>query len=332
MLARAHGLVGGPAGSLGLIDESIAHCKQSITSSERLGVAPKPLVLGRLALMTHFGGEEDEAIAWSERAEREGSAQLVEDAVLMARWVRALACLSLARHAEAWAALDSIGKVGRGEETFWHARVPNTYGAILADVCLYDRALERDLEGLEVARRLVARPVREAELHTLLNTAADRIGLGRLDEARADLDAVRRQVMEVEYARFRWLARLHWLDAELAFAEGDVARALGAAEACLALGERHRQPRYEVRARTVTARALRASGKRALARRQAREAARLADERGFVGLSWRAWWAAFEASADSADRDRAERAVQKVAACLPDALRDAFLASVPVRR
>src|SRR5262249_36921888 len=148
---------------------------------------PSAYPIGRIALMLHFRGREEDAIATSDRAEAAAVAQNDEETVLMARWTRALALAARGRYRDAWLMLESIATVGRGEETFWHARVPNTYGSILAEVCLYERALERDLESLEVARHLAARPVREAEVHSRLNLVADRTGLGRLTEARADV-------------------------------------------------------------------------------------------------------------------------------------------------
>jgi tetratricopeptide (TPR) repeat protein len=250
----------------------------------------------------------------------------------MARWVRGLSLSALGRYQEAWRALDTIGEIGRGEEVFWHARVPNTYGAILSEVCLYARALDRDQQSLELARGARMSRLREAELHTRLNLATDHLGLGRLREARNEIEEVRRQVPDVEYARFRWLARLHALDADAALAEGDPERARLAAESCLILAEKHGQPRYDVRGRIVLARALGALGRTAAGRREARLAGKSADALGFPGLAWRAWWAACELDGGSDDRQRAQAAVLAAAAGLEDPLRQEFLAAVPVER
>ncbi|HEU0029860.1 MAG TPA: AAA family ATPase [Kofleriaceae bacterium] len=330
-IGRAHVLVGGPAGSLGRIDDAIAHCEFAIEHARQAGETPSPVAFARLALAVHHRGDEAAALAWTERAEDAAAAQHAEEVLLMARWVRAMALVGLGRYRDAWTTLDSIATIGRGEETFWHARVPNTYGAILAEACLYERALERDLESLESARKSAARPVREVEVQTLLNLATDRLGLGRLDEARADLEAVRRQVADVEYARFRWVTRLHVLDAEHALAVEDPARALASADSALVLARKHGQARYEVRGRTVHARALAAARKKAPALREARAAAALAEQAGFVGLAWRAWWAASQISGAADDRQRAEAAVARAAAGFDDPLRTAFARAVPVR-
>jgi DNA-binding SARP family transcriptional activator/tetratricopeptide (TPR) repeat protein len=332
LLARGHALVGSPLGSLGQLDEALAHCKESIACAERASVSPAAEVPARIALTLRLRGNEAEALGWTDRAEAAAREQLAEGPLIMARWVRGMALAALGRYRDALSALDSIAEVGRGEETFWSARVPNTYGAVLADICQYERALERDLESLEVARKLKARPVREAELHSLLNLATDRLALGRHDEARRDIETVRRQVNDVEYARFRWLARMHAIDAELAVIEGAPEHALGAAEACLALATRYKQPKYEIRAQLASSRALRVLGKKTAARRQASAAAVAAEQRSYAGLAWRSWWAAYEASGLSDDRRRAEAAVASAAEGLDNPLRDAFLRSVPVGR
>jgi DNA-binding SARP family transcriptional activator len=323
--SRAHTLIGSPASSVGRLDLALEHCQAAIAEAERAGHAPSAYPIGRIALVLRFRGSTDEVIAACDRAEAAAEAQRDEESLLMTRWVRALALNDCGRYREAWSALESIAQIGHGEETFWHARVPNTYGAILADVCLYERALERDLESLEVVRHLTARPVREAEVHTLLNLATDRLGLARLKEARSDLEQARRQTAQVEYARFRWLARLHALDAEISVAEGNAERARGAAGSCLVLAGEYGMPKYEVRGRIAMARALMADGQHAAARKLARAAAHLADKSRFVALSWRAWRAAFEAKGRNQDKQRAEAAIAEAAVGLDERMRGDFL-------
>jgi hypothetical protein len=281
--------------------------------------------------MMHFRGREEDAIGWTERAEAAADVERDEESLLMARWIRALSFGARGRYREAWGTLDSIARIGCGEETFWHARVPNTYGALLADVAQYERALERDLESLERVRQSSARPVREAEVHTLLNLATDYLGLGRVGEARANVEGARRQIPEVEYARFRWLARLHFIDAEIAVVQGDVQRARGAAGSCLVLAAEYGLPKYEVRGRIAMAKALAAEGGGAAARKQARAAGRLADSHGFPALSWLAWRTASQAGGGADDKRRVEAAVAQVAAGLDEPTRADFLRVAGIR-
>lgn len=331
ILGRAHTLVGSPAGSVGKIDLALEHCHAAIAEAERAGLAPSAYPYGRIALMLHHRAREDEAITWTERAESAALAQSDEESLLMARWVRALSLAARARYREARAMLDSIASIGRAEETFWHARVPNTYGAILADTCQYERALERDLESLERVRHDAARPVREVEVHTLLNLADDLLGLGRVKEARERLEAVRRQISDVEYARFRWVSRLHCLDAHLAVVEGDAGRARAAADAALVLAGEYRLPKYEARGRVAMAAASLADGRPAPARKLARAAARVADQAGLPGVSWRAWRLAWKAGGSADDRRRARAAVEQAAAGLEEAARADFVRAAGVR-
>lgn len=223
--------------------------------------------MGRVALGLHHQGREHDALGWADRAETAAVDQHDEETLLVARWVRALACTALGRARDAWIALDACAAVGRGEEVFWHARIPNTYGSILADVCLYRAALDRDLESLDAAGRSPAGPVREAEFQTRLNLAVDHLGLGDLAAAAEQLAPVRAGVDQVVYARFRWLARLHFVEAELAVAGGRPEDAMADAHACLALAAEHGQPKYEARGQLALARAHLAAGQPETARR-----------------------------------------------------------------
>jgi tetratricopeptide (TPR) repeat protein len=288
--------------------------------------------MGRIALMLHFRGRDREAHDWADRAEKAAMAQSDEESLLMASWVRALSLAARGRSAAAWSVLDSIARIGRGEETFWHARVPNTYGAILADLGLYARALERDAESLETARRYTARPLQEVAVQTALNLATDHLGLGHVGEARAGVESVRRQIADVEYARFRWLARMHFLDSQVAVAEGDPARARGAADSCLTMAAEYGLPKYEARGRLATAMAFAAEGHPAAARKHARSAARMADRSELPALAWRAWRTAFEASGSADDRRGAEAAVEALAAGLEEPMRSDFLRAAPCAR
>ena len=321
-LARAHALVGSPSGTLGMIDDAIRHSREALAQAEKAGLPAPAHPMGRLALMMHMRADPAEALDWTRRCEEAALGQRDEQSLVMARWIRALSLAARGQTSEAWRTLDSIADVGYGEESFWRARVPNTYGSFLADLGLWDRALERDLESLENARRRDLPQVKEAEIHTMVNLAADRLALGKLSEARADIEWVRRQ--SCDYARFRWLARMHVVDAELALAEDDAERARMAAEACLLLAEKHGQPKHVVRARIAAARALAELDRRGPARKQALAAAQTAEAHELPHLAWRAWDLA-------GDADKARAAVRRVAAGLDEPLRRDFLRVVPVR-
>lgn len=330
LTARAHTLVGSPSGSLGLLADEIAHCTRAVELAGQAGVTPAAYPMGRVALGLHHQGREAQALEWTERAEAAAIEQQDEETLLVARWVRALACLALGRGPDAWVALDACAVVGRGEEVFWHARIPNTYGSILADLCLYGPALERDFESLEAVGAAPGGALREAEFQSRLNLAADHLGLGELDAAAAELAVVRAGADEVVYARFRWLARFHALATDLAVATGAVEEALSAARACLALAGEHGQAKYEVRGRLALARAHLVAEERDPARQVALTAANAAEHYGFAALAWRCWWAAHQAGAGPHARRRAQAAVLVVADRLDGPRRAAFLAGVPV--
>jgi len=330
MLVRSHVAIGNATGSLGLLGEAVDHCRRAIGWAEEAGSHVPPPAAARIALVMHHWAREVESLAWSQRAETAALEQQDEETLVMTRWARALSSAALSRYHDAWLALDSIGEIGHGEEVFWHARVPNTYGSILSDLCLYRRALDRDTESLEVARSSVLKVVREAELQTLLNVATDHLGLGEVGDAEACLQMVRKEVHDVEDARFRYLSRLHFLDAEVALACGEPERAATAATHCLGLARRHVLPKYEIRGRMVLGSALAGLDDRRRGVAEARRAARLADRLGYPGLSWRAWWATFGLSGASADRRRAQAGVRRAADGAFDPLRSEFLRAVPV--
>lgn len=330
LLSRSHIAIGNASGSMGRLQEAVDHCHLALGWAENSGAPPPALAAARIGLVMHHWAREAEALTWSQRAEALALDHQDEETLVMSRWVRALSCAALGRYRDAWLALDSIGTIGHGEEVFWHARVPNTYGSILAELCLYEQAMERDCESLDVARSSVLKVVREAELQTVLNVAADQLGLGQPGEAAVNLDFVRTQVELVEDARFRYLSRLHFLDARVALALGEPERALDAANECLVMAERHGLPKYEVRGRLVLACALAGTGEGSLGRNEARRAAGLADRLGDVGLSWRAWWTAYDLTGSALDRRRAQAGVRRVAAGLAEPQRAEFLRSVPV--
>jgi tetratricopeptide (TPR) repeat protein len=321
LLVRAHTSVASPMTSLGRLAEAIHHNRAAIEMAERNGKAASAYPIARIALTLHLQGDDRGAIVSCERAEAAARAQHDEESLIMVHWVRALASTALGRYRDAARALDAIRDVGRGEEVFWHARVPNTWGALYSDLCLYDRALACDELSLQSARNQRGGLVREAEVHTLLNIAANRVALGQLAAARTHLAEVRAQVNEVEYARFRWLSRLHAIAAELSAAEGDGEAARQAADSCLALADKYGQARYVVRGKIARAIAL---GDGAAARTLARAAATLAETHGWIGLAWRAWSIA-------GDLPQARRAVLACADGLDEPLRSEFLAAVPVR-
>ncbi len=330
LLSRAHIAIGNASGSLGMLQDAVDHCGSALELTEQSGSQLPALAAARIGLIMHHWAREGESMAWSERAETAALEQHDEETLVMTRWARALSCAAVGRYQDAWSALDSIGRIGHGEEVFWHARVPNTYGSILSDLCLYEPALDRDRESLEAARSSVLKVVREAELQTVLNVATDQLGLGRVDDAAANLDLVRAEVSHVEDARFRYLSRLHFLDAQVGLARGDPELALDAATRCLALATRHALPKYEARGRMALGCALAALGDVTVGVGEARRAARLADQLGYVGVSWRAWWAAFGLTGAVSDRRNAQAGVQRAAAGVADTLRSQFLQAVPV--
>ena len=121
---------------------------------------------------------------------------------------------------------------------------------------------------------------------------------------------------QVEYARFRYLNRLHYVRALLALAQEDPAAAIEAADTCLSQAAAYAAPKYEVRGRLVRGRAMARMGQTQDAERELIAAAELAERLGYPTWTRRAW----EALADATDSLRARRRAETAARTIADGL------------
>lgn len=316
LIGQAHAFLANPHGSLGQLDEALRHATRALETFAQLGADPPAIVLYRIGIVRHQRGDELAALEALHQGEELALQQRDEITLIFVRWVRATALANLGRYGEAFAALASAESSGRGEEVFARSRIPNTYGACYADLELWDEARERDLESLDEIQSMGGAGVQEPRIHTLLNLAEDHLALGEPDRAVGFVRQVEALVPHVEYARFRYLNRLHYVHALLALAQEDPVAAVEAAGACLGQAAAYAAPKYEVRGRLIRGRALAQLGQTRDAERELIAAAELAECLGYPTWTRRAW----DALANVTESPRAERRARVAARTIADGL------------
>jgi len=316
LIGQAHAFLANPHGSLGQLDQALWHAERALETFLQLGEDPPAIVLYRIGIVRHQRGHELAALEALRQGEELAHQQRDEITLVFVRWVRATALANLGRYGEAFAALASAESAGRGEEVFARSRIPNTYGACFADLELWDEARERNLESLDAIQSMPGAGAQEPRIHTLLNLAEDHLALGESGRAVGFVRQVEGLVPHVEYARFRYLNRLHYVRALLALAQENPAAAVEAADACLSQAAAYAAPKYEVRGRLVRGRALARLGQSQDAERELIAAAELAERLGYPAWTRRAW----DALADLTDSPHARRRMQTAAGIIADGL------------
>lgn len=286
---RVHAFIANPYGSLGELDRAIEHVDAALAIANRLGRPPPAVVVYRLSLVHHQTGREHEALENLDWCRELALAQHDERTLVFERVVRSWALGALGRYGEALAALDDIRNIGRGEEAVVRMRVPNTRASFLFDLGLVEMALDADEESLEITRGQSGAAVLEPQIHTLLNLATDHIHLRDPDRAATCLAEAEVLSVDAEYARFRYLNRLHWVRGLLALDAGDAEGALASAAEVGAMADRYRAPKYDVRARLLRGMSLsRRNREHDAALTELRAAARVAEHHEFAALAERA--------------------------------------------
>jgi DNA-binding SARP family transcriptional activator/tetratricopeptide (TPR) repeat protein len=318
---RIHAFIANPYGSLGDFAHATEHIDAALDIVDRLGRAPPAVVVFRLGLIQHQTGRERAALESLERCRQLALSQHDERTLVFERVVRAWALGALGGYGDALAALDDIRQIGRGEEAVVRSRVPNTRASLLSDLGLVEMAVDADEESLEIARRDGGAGVLEPQIHTLLNLATDHLHLGDPDRAVACVAEAEALSVDAEYARFRYLNRLHWVRGLIALEGGDVDGALDAADRTGAMADSYRAPRYEVRARLLRGTALSRRGEADAALGELRAGARVAEHHGFAALAERAHRLAADLTGSGHHARRADRWRARIASSVDGPLR-----------
>jgi tetratricopeptide (TPR) repeat protein len=152
-------------------------------------------------------------------------------------WVSVLSLTGLGRFQEALDLLgDSLKRSERCEEFFYRIRIINTFGWIYNELELFDWGETWSRLGVDVAVK-AEKPDIEVENNARLNLADSLIGLGRLDEAEAELAKVRASLEnpQPEDRMSIWTYTQHFDHSfgELKLLQGDLDEAGRSAQRCL---------------------------------------------------------------------------------------------------
>ncbi|HEX6918949.1 MAG TPA: hypothetical protein VF314_01835 [Actinomycetes bacterium] len=171
----------------------------------------------------------------------------------------------------------------------------------------------------------------EAGFDCLLGLAADAVGLGDAEVARAEL-ARATALTEGRHDWWRQRVRVGWLEAEVGLLTGDPGGAARAAEQAVELAERSGAPRHVAKGLLFLGVSLVEAGRDGEAVATLRRGALLAESLGTLPLQWpaRAVLGALLAERDEAESarclDAARRAARAVADQVPESLRGDWLA------
>ena len=278
---------------------------------------PPAVVVYRLSLVQHQTGREHEALENLDWCRELALTQHDERTLVFERVVRSWALGGLGRYGEALAALDDIRNIGRGEEAVVRMRVPNTRASFLFDLGMVDEALDADEESLEITRGQSGAAVLEPQIHTLLNLSTDHLHLGDPDRAATCLAEAEGLSVDAEYARFRYLNRMHWVRGLLALEAGDIDGALASAAEVGSMADRYHAPRYDVRARLLRGMSLsRRSREHDAALTELRAAARVAEHHEFAALAERAHRLAADLAGSAHHARKADRWRARIASSI----------------
>lgn len=273
-----------------------------------------------------FHGRPDAGVAPLARAVEVAVAAGQEAEASAATWLLGVCLGAAGRYGRALEVLDPlVSAVGTPESRVIAALA----GATVASV---HRQLGRHsvAQGYDETALAAAGDNAEGRFDAVLGLAADAVGLGDADAARAHLDEAAALVGErTDWWRQR--VRLGWVRAEVALLTGDPQAATEAATASVELAEATGAPRHVAKGLLFLGVAQVEADRAAEAAATLRRAALLAESLATLPLQWpvRAVLGALLAGTDDAESDRslsaARAAVETIAAELPESLRAEWL-------
>jgi tetratricopeptide (TPR) repeat protein len=205
----------------------------------------KPALLGALAWRGNLRFFQTE-YSQAEEMETEalGLASELRDGFLLIFCLFNLGLIrgNLGRMSEALQTLnEAIEMAGRNGDHFWVSRLPNCIGWIYRELQDFDRALEHDQHGVEIARE---DRVLEAESNSLINIGIDHLQAGRDEKTLPAFREVEAIFQRDAWFRWRYNIRLQAGSAEYWLAQGDLGRAEEYARRLLEVATHHEVRKY----------------------------------------------------------------------------------------
>jgi class 3 adenylate cyclase/tetratricopeptide (TPR) repeat protein len=254
--------------------------------------------------------------------------------LLMNKWTQGLAFASHGRYNEAIAALrDTIALCERMGDNSVQSRCWNTLGWVHGELCDWEKGIEFNQRGLELAH-IVGDP--EITINAQINLADYAFATGERERARRELEALNASLPELhEWMKWRYSQHIMHSLGEVLLAEGNVDRAVALTDECLALAESTETRKNIVKGRRLRGQALLAQGKPAEAEQELAAALEIAKEIGNPPQLWKTHAALDDLRQTQGQPEEARRAyrdalavIDGVAAGLSDeSLRETFLGS-----
>jgi tetratricopeptide (TPR) repeat protein len=244
---------------------------------------------------------------------------------------------NLGRMSEALATLnEAIEMARRNGDHFMLPRLPNCIGWIYRELQDFERALEYDQSGVEIARE---DHVLEAESNSLINVGIDQLHAGQSEKALRAFREVEDIFQRDAWYRWRYNIRLQAATAEHWLAQGDPEKAQEFAVRLLETAAQYEAHKYIAVAHKLIAQVAVASGDRAEAEKQFEAALEELLKYPAPVVAWKIYAQLGHLKLQEGDRSSAQEAfahantiVNSIAANIRDArLQAVFLNSTAVR-
>ncbi len=322
----------------GDLGPAMADAEAALRLADSMGDAPLHAdIAAAMGTFLQWRGQYTEALGLLRESARLGETQ--RDAALFARasyfGITTYASRGEYEEALAWYRRLSDYAFSAGNK-FWMARVPNLAGGIHLELFDLDTAIQLNLEGEEIARKVYRWP--EPRGHCLLKTGLAYLQQGELGRATELFGRARAFLADDRWLRWRWEIPLLRAEAELALAQGRPDDAWRQATDSLALATRTGSRKHVARAHTAQGEILAASGRLDEAAAAFESSIALAEEMGTPREHWIAQAAhaktlyrlGRDAAAEAAYGEAA-RIIDTIAAALTTPrLRHSLLAAEPV--
>ena len=297
-------------------------------------------VLGRLFLALDYSWRAlyEQSHSISAEAVAAGERHHVTSPLLFAKWVQGLALASHGRYNDAITALrDTIALCERTGDKSSQSRAWNTLGWVHGELCDWERAIECNRRGLELAR-VLGDP--EITVNAEINLADCAFAIGEREQARRELEDLYASLPERhEWMKWRYSQHIVHSLAEVLVDAGDMEQALTLADECLELAEPTETRKNIVKARRLRGQVFLAQRELAKAELELATALDIAQEIGNPPQLWKTYVALGDLRKAQGNPDGARReyrdaltVIDDVAAGLRDeSLRETFLSSDHVR-
>ncbi|KKL20122.1 hypothetical protein LCGC14_2458610, partial [marine sediment metagenome] len=254
--------------------------------------------------------------------------------LLFAKWDQGLGLASHGRYDDAIAALrDTIALCERMGDKSVQSRCWNTLGWVHGELCNWERGIEFNQRGLELAE-IVGDP--EITINAQINLADYAFATGEPEQARRELEELYTSLPQLhEWMKWRYSQHIMHSLGDVILATGEAERAFVLADECLALAEPTETRKNIVKGRRLRGQAFLAQGKLSEAERELATALEVAKEIGNPPQLWKTHAALGDLRQAQGKPDDARQAyrdalavIDGVAAGLTDeSLKETFLSS-----